>query len=144
MANTIKLRGDYVLEEADAASAVSPGNLCEFDSSGDVQVHSTSGGACLPMWALEDSLQGKTIDDAYTTANRVQLGIFRSGDLVNALIADGEDIDIGDKLVSDGAGALREMTSADEEGALRAIAMEAKDMTGSAVVAADHAKVMVV
>jgi hypothetical protein len=71
------------------------------------------------------------------------LGIFPPGSIVNALIADGEDISVGDLLVSNGAGCLMEAADSNDEGAILAVALEDKDMTGSAVTAADHAQVRI-
>jgi hypothetical protein len=141
--NTISVRGDYVLEEHYAAATISPGNLLELDSDKKVKRHSNAGGAAEKAFALENSLAGEVISDDYSSSERVRYGIFAPGSLVYALIADGEDIEIGDQLISDGSGNLKEQSSEDE-GSVIAIAMEDKDMTASAVTAADHALVRIV
>jgi hypothetical protein len=113
--NTIKLK-KYVdiVEEYDAASAITPGMLVEIDSSGDVQAHSTAEGNALPMFALEDELQGNDIDDNYAADDKVQCWIPQRGEEVYAIVADGYDIDIGDWLASNGDGYLREHTAETE------------------------------
>lgn len=140
--NTIAVRGDYVREEKECAEAVTPGHLIEINSSGKCQKHSTAGGPAVPMFALEESLAGGLVSEAYTSGERVQLGIFRSGDLVYALVADGEDIDEGDMLVSDGSGCLKER-STEDVGAAIAKAMEESDLSVSSNSAAGYVLVMI-
>lgn len=98
-----------VIEEKAAAAAITPGMLLEKTSSDTVQAHSTAGGNCVPrMFALENELEGEGIDDDYAAAERVQVWFPKPGDIVNALLADGEDVDIGDYLESNGDGMLKE------------------------------------
>jgi hypothetical protein len=93
------------------------------------------------MFALEDELQGKGIDDSYAVGDKVQVWIAGRGDIVYACIADEENIAIGDLLESNGDGMLREhtvetWTSADAQAAntvysfpVVAIALEAKNLS---------------
>lgn len=134
--NTIKLK-KYVdiINEYDAGGAITPGHLVQLDSDGDVTVNSSAGVACQKAFALEDELQGKTISDAYASGDKVQVWNCVPGEEVYALLADGENAAIGDKLVSNGDGQLKVMT-ADSSGAVVeetpiAIALEAVDMSGS-------------
>ena len=121
--------------EFDAASAITPGMLLEIDSSGDVQPHSTADGqVALKLFAREDDLQGNTISDAYTAANRVMCNVARPGDEIYALIEDGETISIGDLLVSAGDGRLKKFTEDSsspavvETGRIVAVALEDIDL----------------
>jgi hypothetical protein len=114
--HSIKLKNySDVFEEFTANGAIIPGMLVEQTPAAEtVRVHSTASGPAIPMFALEDALQGKGIDDTYTTGTKVQVWIPGRGDQVNALLADEQNIAIGDRLVSDGAGRL--MKHADAKG----------------------------
>lgn len=105
--NTIKLKKySDVIEEIVAAGTITPGMLVELDNTGEVKAHSDEDGNVLPMFALEDELQGKTIDDDYVATNPVQVWIPYRGDKVNAILATGENVTIGTFLTSDGTGKL--------------------------------------
>jgi hypothetical protein len=139
----------HIREEYKAATALIPGMLVEMSStSGYVQKHSGAGRTVLPMFALEDALQGKGInqndtDENYVAEDQVQVWIPTRGDIVYALLADEEKVVIGDRLESNGAGFLRKEVrsqdsweSADAQAALSqydhhivGIALEAKDLT---------------
>ena len=104
--NTIKLKKySDVIEEFVAAGAIIPGMLLELDSNGKVAPHSKPDGNAIPMFALEDELQGKTIDDAYANGSPVQVWVAGRGDIVNAIA--GAEIAAGNFLVSDGTGKLK-------------------------------------
>ena len=106
--NTIKLKNHIdVNEEYTAAGAITPGHLCTLDSNGKVIVHAVSGGPVLIMFATEDELQGGAIDTAYASTNKVNCWFPTRGDVVYALLLDGENVAIGDFLDSSGAGTLK-------------------------------------
>jgi hypothetical protein len=143
--NTIKIKKyvDIVVEK-EANAAITPGMLIEEMSTGKVRAHASAEGNVLPMFALEDELQGNDIDDAYAADDRVQCWIPQRGEEVYAILADGYDIDIGDWLASNGDGYLREHTAeveswgVSEAGAVTvnplqivAQALEAVDTSGS-------------
>lgn len=110
--NTIKLKKyQDIIEEYEAASAITPGNLIELSSAGKVQNHATAGGEVLPMFALEDELQGNGIEDAYASGDKVQCWVAQRGEIVYARLADGESVAIGDFLVSNGNGCLKKHTA---------------------------------
>ncbi len=100
-----------IFEEYEANVAITPGMLIEEMSTGKVRPHATAGGNALPMFAMEDSLQGKTIDEDYVAADQVQCWIPTRGDQVNALLRDEQTIVIGDFLESDGEGRLQKHVS---------------------------------
>ena len=135
--NTIKLKkySDVIEEYTATAVAITPGKLLELTSAGTVQVHSTEGGNALPMFALEDELQGKGIGDDYAVSSKIQVWIPNRGDQVYAWLKDGETIVIGDYLMSNGAGRLQkvdvEVISAAESVSIVAQALEALDLSGS-------------
>lgn len=139
--NTIKIKKySDVIEEFVAAAGITPGNLVEVTSAGTVQKHATADGNVLPMFALEDELQGKGIDDAYVAADKVQVWIPYVGDVVYAKLADGETVVIGDFLTSAGGGELKKLDAAASGGVIEnpkivvGVAVEAVDMSGSTLV----------
>lgn len=110
--NTIKLKKyQDIIEEYAAASVITPGNLIELTSSGTVQNHSTEGGNALPMFALEDELQGRGIEDDYAAADKVQCWVAQPGEIVYARLLDGESVAPGDFLESSGYGTLKKHTA---------------------------------
>ncbi len=131
--NTIRLK-DYlhVVEEYNAASAITPGELIELTSAGKVQAHSTENGEALPvMFATEDEFQGNEISDDYDTDAPVNCWIPQRGDMVYALLSAGENVAIGAALTSDGSGNLREYAASSADvGGIVAVAAEAVDNSG--------------
>ena len=127
--NTIKIKKySDVIEEMTAAGVIYPGMLVLLGSGDTIVAHSDDAPAnCVPMFALEDALQGKDIDDAYASGDKVQVWIPGRGDFVYAILENGENIAIGDFLESNGAGYLQKYTS----GKAIAQAVEALDLSGS-------------
>ncbi len=114
MANTVKIKKySDIIEEYPmlTGQAVVPGMLIELDADLKVKKHDSAGGELLPMFALEDELQGKNIDDAYGDDQPVQCWIPGRGDIVYAMLADGEDITCGDFLGSAGNGYLKDYST---------------------------------
>lgn len=106
--NTIKLKKySDVIEEFVAASVIKPGALVTLNADGKVIPHNLDGGNAIPMFALEDELQGKTIEDEYATGDPVQVWVAGRGDIVYALANSGATINVGDFLVSAGDGTLK-------------------------------------
>lgn len=132
--NTIKLKKYLdIVEEFVANAAITPGMLIELMSTNKVRAHADADGPVTPkMFALEDELQGNGITDAYSANNVVQVWVCVPGEQVYALLADGENASIGEKLVSNGNGYLK-CASGDSstEEAYVAIAMEAVDRSTS-------------
>jgi hypothetical protein len=129
-----------IQEEYVAAAAISPGHLVELASTGKAQVHSTAGGPAKPMFAFENELEGETIDDAYAADDVVQVLVSIPGDQVNAVLADGENVSIGDYLESNGDGTLRKYAADtgssagelyDKPASIVGLAMEALDLSAS-------------
>jgi len=135
MANRIQLDGDgYRVEEAVAAAAINPGNIVEKTSAGKVQKHSTEGGYAQVAVAVEDALQGKTVSDAYASGARVTYHILQRGTRFMALLKAGENVSIGDALVSDGAGRLIKSSNVSSGTTVEQIiawAEEAEDLSAS-------------
>jgi hypothetical protein len=142
---TIKLKayGD-IHNEYDANAAITPGMLIELMITNKVRAHSSAGNNALPMFALENDLQGNDIDDAYSEDDKVQCWIPRRGDEVFAILADGENVAIGQFGDSNGDGYLRRHVVEEETWAVSeagtvlvrplqivCIFLEAKDLSGS-------------
>lgn len=106
--NTIKIKKYLdVVEEYVANAAITPGHLIEVMSTGKVRAHATAGGNALPIFAMEDELQGNGIDDDYSALDPVQCWVALRGEQVYALLANGETAVIGSWLESAGDGTLR-------------------------------------
>jgi len=140
MSNTIQLKGGFRAEEAVASGTVTPGMLLEQTSAAaaTVKAHATEGGFAERAFAVEDALQGKTVSDNYATTAHVFFHLVEPGAVVNALIAAGEDISIGDKLISDAAGALiaeGSKASSTDVKQIIAVAVEAIDLSATGAVA---------
>lgn len=107
--NTIRLTGQFRYEEYLTESAITPGHLVElFNSSGTgkVKKHATEGGHTERAFAVEDALQGNTIDDAYASGDLVGVALADPGAEVYAYLKAGESVVPGDELISAGDGTL--------------------------------------
>jgi len=130
---------DPIRKEAKAAAAIIPGMLCQFSAVDTCRKHATGGGRCYAMVAIENDLEGKGIDDAYGTGDRVQLAVLKPGQEALMLIANGENALLDSFLESNGDGYLR-VVDADPSigtvvtGSIKFVALEAVDMSGSSAV----------
>ena len=119
-----------VFIEVNAASVITPGDLLELTSANAVQRHTTAAGKHAWLFAVEDALQGRGINDNYAVADKVKVWVAGRGDVVNARLMDEENIAIGDYLESAGGGAtstgkLKKFGS----GVIVGVAIEAKDLS---------------
>jgi hypothetical protein len=132
-AKTIQLRGEYERYEGVAGATILPGMLVGVQSDGTIDYHKDEGGFAEKAFAVENALAGKTITDAYSADDLIQYNIQRPGSIVQALVKDGEDVDIGDMLFSHGDGYLRPLdTSSLATNAFPVgVALTAVDMSGS-------------
>lgn len=91
MPNTIVLKGDLGRrrEEYPAAAALKPGHFLEGTSTGKVQKNATAGADRPLMIAVEDSYQGKTINDAYAADDVVHVHLAQKGDVLYGRVAAG-------------------------------------------------------
>jgi len=105
--NTIVLRGKGHYDEGEADAAISPGEAVRLAADGNYDPETIAaslvGQRGLAI-ALEDALQGNTVDDAYADGDRLFLYFPVPGDIVQVLAKAGEDIDVGDFLSVEGAG----------------------------------------
>lgn len=108
MSNTIKLKNySDINEELAAAGVITPGMLVELKSETTVGFHAVAAGTVLPMFAVEDELQGGDIDDDFAAADKVSVWVPGRGDIVNAILEDGENVIAGDFVESAGNGKLK-------------------------------------
>ena len=133
---TIKLKKyTDIINEYDCDEAITPGMLVAVAADGDIDLNSSAGGVCEKLFAVEDELQGRTIDTDYDSGDPVQCWLATPGEEVLAWLLDGEDIAIGDILVSAGDGTLKEATADSSAVVIEefpiAVALEAVDMSGS-------------
>lgn len=147
--NTIKLKKYLdINKEFLAGGTITPGMLLKLGSGGTVTAHGAEGGTVAPvMFALEDELQGKEITDTYASTDPVQCWICVPGEEVYAILADNNDIDIGDLLQSKGDGTLEEYEGSDSaanDESIVGMALEAVDTTGSPSATTSRLKIMVV
>lgn len=106
--STILIKGENPnIEELVANAAITPGMLVEEMTTGKVRAHATQNGNAVPMFALENELEGEGITDAWAATDPVRVWHPKRGDQVYALLADGQSVAIGDFLASNGDGYLR-------------------------------------
>lgn len=132
--NSIKVKNySDVMEEYPAGAGITPGHLVSLASTGKVVVHPTAGASAVAMFAVEDELQGKTINEAFVLDDKVQVWIPGRGDQVYAIIPDGQNIAIGDLLESNGTGMLQKVVQASAADkadlGIVAVALEAVDLS---------------
>lgn len=127
--HTIRINGFGRRSERLAAGSITPGMLVELDAADTVSVHADAGKPST-SFAVEDDLQGNTIDTIYLDGVLVQYERFMSGQNVLAILANGETAVIGDPLTSNGDGNLKVATGTDE---ILAHALEAVDLSDSSL-----------
>jgi len=131
---TILLIGEPNRRQREADETIKPGNLLQLDADGKVTNHATAQGRHARMVAVESDITGDDLTHDYTSGEVVQVNVFRPGDEALLNLADGENVSIGDYLVSDGAGRVQQADSnsaGELEGSLVGIALEAINLTDS-------------
>jgi len=119
MANQIFLSNREVPTlEGVAGATITPGMLIMESSDSGVDPHGTENGVAAPLFAIEDSFQGNTVSTDYSATNRVFYVHAQGGDVIYALLETGNNVGIGDALVSNGLGALQKyaVQAVDEDG----------------------------
>ena len=135
--NTILLKGDARQDELRAAGSITPGHLMQRGSANTLVVHATEGGYAERMFAIEDSMQGKTIADVYTTGLVVTFVQAQKGNLIHAWLKAGENVAIGDRLISEGDGTLSKESNVSSGTTVKdiiGVAEEAVDLSASTAV----------
>lgn len=135
---------NQVREMAIASGAMKPGMAVQrTNATADtVVVHATVNVRPKPLFVLEeDELQGKEITDAYASGDKVIMRVAQPGDLVMALVAQGEVLAKSDYLTLGADGLWYKVDSSEEKVAQ---AREAKDLSVSAVTDNEHVLVQIV
>lgn len=116
MANVVVLETSTPLTgmERISGEAVTPGHLVEITTGNLLQKHASATGASAKLFALEatwsvagNNLTGPALDEEYPSGDTVAFFQAKQGDLVNALLAAGQNADEGNQLASNGDGTLR-------------------------------------
>ncbi|MFA5935017.1 MAG: hypothetical protein WC827_03980 [Candidatus Paceibacterota bacterium] len=146
--NTIIIKRYLHIQEeyTSTAVAITPGHLIELTSAGLVQKHATEDGNVLPMFAIEDALQGNDIDTEYAVSSLVACWIPTRGDIVNAILKDEEVVAIGDFLVSAGNGELKKYdatTSVLDAERPIGVALAALDLSSSSAATVEATRIRV-
>lgn len=118
-------------EEGIADDAITPGMLVQINATGGERHwkrHAVAGGDGERLFAIEDSLQGKTIDDVYAAGSLVRAVAAHRGDVIYGILNAGENVAVGDFLISDGNGTLKKTTGTPEH---ISVALEALDLRDS-------------
>lgn len=105
----ICLRGDdccIIDEQLVAAEAITPGHLIEVNA-GKYRKHASASGAGAAIFADYRGEMGKSIDTDYAINDRVKAIFAGQGCRINAIVASGDTITMGQELESDGAGRLK-------------------------------------
>lgn len=132
MPNTIVLKGDPIQREDKAAEAITPGELLEYNSSGNLQPHSSAAANAQPRFAVENELFGEDYTTDYKADDQVMHVTGQQGDEVYAWLAGLENVNKGADLESDGNGALQAYdTGSPEDDGVVAYAAEAVNNSGS-------------
>ena len=132
MSKTVRLKNYLnVFEEMVAGGVITPGHLVKLASTGKVIAHDDANENALPMFALEDELQGKTITQTYAENAPVQVWIPTRGDQVYAILAANETVAIGDFVASNGDGTLKKHVEDAESGGL--LTVHGKQIVGQAL-----------
>jgi len=137
--DTIQIRGEsWVTHEADAAVILTPGEFVTFDSNGDFAL--PSAGDTFKMIVIENDLEGEEITDDYAANDRVRAVVPQPGSIVQAILADGQNVPIGRELEIDANGELITIGSNTEV----AVAFEAIDASDSAATPVASRRILVV
>jgi len=133
MSNTIHLKGDRVFEQSRKAGAtLTPGQLVMLNSSDAYVVHATAGGYASRTVVEEDALQGKTIAGTYSSGDLIAVSHNLPGGESYVFLKAGENVAIGDHLISAGDGYLKKTTGTPTQ--IMAVALEALNLSGQGAV----------
>jgi len=132
--NTIMLAGEYrKIESMELATgnAPYPGMCLKETADGELAIQTTEGIDGELIIALEDQLQGGTVDDVYTAGEICDAAIPLTGTEFQVLVAAGEDIARGDILTVSATGKFEEHTGTYKR---MVVAREDCDLTASGAV----------
>lgn len=131
MSNTIILSGGYKKIQSltiNSSATLKPGMIAALNSSGELIAQATEGAACEKLVILEDALQGKTVNDAYTAGTVADAAVIFPGSEAQVLLKAGEKVVVGDYVTGAGAGKFQKLEASQTP---LAVALEACDLTES-------------
>ena len=134
MANRVHSKGPFRHVEYEAGGTIAIGMLLTLGSANTVIAHATEGGRSEALFADVDALQGRSKDTGYVVTERVTIVAPGKGTEVNVLIEDGQNVAIGDEIISAGNGKLKiasDLESGETLTQVIGIATKAIDLTGS-------------
>lgn len=114
MLRVVVIGNNYALyKEAPVAETITPGHLCDLDSSGKLIKHATAAGKVAPLRvAVENDFFGKGIDDAWAVDDQGLWQELDTGCEFMALVAAAAPaIGKGDMVESAGNGTVRKTTT---------------------------------
>lgn len=113
--NTIWLGGPgTIVNDIVASEAITPGHLIErHNDAGTAKYrkHAAAGGKTAPIFAMDQSMLNKGVDDAYASGDLVEALVGVPGTTAWAILASGQTIVAGQQLESAGDGTLRAIGS---------------------------------
>lgn len=108
-----------------APAVIWPGMILTYTSAGGVVPHGTAQGPQEGLFAVENPYDGGDIHIEYLEAERVMIRQCRRGDVVLAILANGESVLLGAALSSNGTGYMEPAAVAPLGGSVVGIANEA-------------------
>lgn len=129
---TIDVLGLGLQKEALAGGTITPGHLLQRESNGNVVVHGVAAGNQGRLVAVENALEGETIDDDYASGDTVQFRMMPPGSEANLLSS--AAITQGNYVESAGDGRVRPLSSsaATSEAQRHGVVGVAQEGTGGA------------
>ena len=116
--------GSAQFDERPAETIITPGMLVQYNANDKVVVQDTADATDVELlFALEDNLQGRTIDDDYAVDDLCKYCAVKSGDQVYAIAS--EAIAVGDRVGANGDGKVKAWVSGKQLGFVVAIASTA-------------------
>ena len=94
------------MSEAAAGGVITPGSLVKRNNTG-VVVQNLDGVAAPPTFAKENDIAGDGIEHDYASTETVLFFTAYGGMAVNAILKSGENIDVGEGLISGTGGELK-------------------------------------
>jgi hypothetical protein len=123
---TILLRGnDVSYNERRANAVLRPGELLDINDANEYVRHASAAGAAVAEFAMENFLMGRGIDTDYAAGDTVVAAHGKPGDWFYAWLEEEANVQEGDLLESNGAGALQAVSG----NFPICRALEAKDVT---------------
>ena len=126
-----------VMGEGISGAEIIPGQLLIQKTTGKYHPHDVVGGNCELLVAFERELLGKGVEEVIPANTRFQFLQARSGDELYMILEDGENVGIGDLLVSNGNGNLKKLVDVDIDSSAATGTVYPASIIGSAQEALD-------